>query len=241
MLTAAGERFPATRWTLVLAAGNQDQPGAKTALASLCQAYWYPIYAYLRRRGHDFETARDLTQEFFVRLLEGRYVDRADPEKGRFRAFLLSSLKFFLSDERDRANALKRGAGATPLPFEISSAESLYQNEPAHDETPERIYERRWALALLDRVLDRLRNEFVVQGRLDHFNVLKAYLLGQGDVPYASLAEQLGTSEGALKAGIHRLRKRYRDLLRAEIAETLNDDSQVDGELRYLAAALSGK
>ena len=241
MLTTAGERFPATRWTLVLAAGNQGQPGAITALSSLCQAYWYPIYAYVRRHGHDFEAARELTQEFFARLLEGRYIDRADPDKGRFRAFLLSSVKFFLSDERDRANALKRGAGVTLLPLEISSAEALYQSEPAHGETPERIYERRWALALLDRVLDRLRDEFVVQGRLDHFNVLKAYLLGQGDVPYAALAQQLGTSEGALKAGIHRLRKRYRDLLRAEIRETVKDDAQVDGELRYLAAALSGK
>jgi RNA polymerase sigma-70 factor (ECF subfamily) len=207
----------------------------------LCESYWYPLYAYIRRRGYTTDEAQDLTQEFFLRVLEGRYFDRADPEKGRFRAFLLSSLKFFLADEMDRNRTQKRGGGLTALPFEIANAEALYQREPAHEETPERIFERRWARALLDRVLDRLRGEFVRHGRLDHFNRLKAYLLGHQDVPYAELARQLETSEGALKVGIHRLRKRYRDLLRAEVAETVTDASQVDGELRYLTAALSAR
>jgi RNA polymerase sigma-70 factor (ECF subfamily) len=242
MLTMAADGgFPVTRWTLVMMAADSAKGESRAALASLCESYWYPLYAYIRRRGHTTDEAQDLTQEFFLRVLEGRYFDRADPERGRFRAFLLSALKFFLADERDRHRAQKRGGGVAALPFEISNAEALYQREPAHEETPERIFERRWARALLDRVLDRLRGEFVRRGRLDHFNRLKPYLLGQQDVAYAELARQLETSEGALKVGIHRLRKRYRDLLRAEVAETVTDASQVDGELRYLTAALNTK
>ena len=242
MVAMGGEgSFPATRWSLVLTAGGPEQPEGKAALSSLCESYWYPLYAYLRRCGHPAEQAQDLTHDFIVQLLSGRYIYLADPEKGFFRAFLLSSLKFFLSDCRDRDRAQKRGGGAAMLPFEISAGEERYQKEPAHAETPERIYERRWAGALLDRVLNRLRDEFVRHGRLDHFNRLKPYLLGQSDVPYAELARQLEVSEGALKVGIHRLRKRYRDLLRAEIAETVNDTSQIEGELRYLAAALGGR
>jgi RNA polymerase sigma-70 factor (ECF subfamily) len=195
----------------------------------------------VRRRGYAAADAQDLTQEFVLGLLEGRYLGRADPDKGRFRAFLLCSLKFFLSDELDRKHAQKRGGGTRMLPFEISSAEELYTREPAHQETPERIFERRWARLLLDRVLDRLRNEFLRHSRLDYFNRLKGYLVGQAEVPYAELARQLETTEGALKVGIHRLRKRYRELLRAEVAETVADPSQIDGELRYLAAALRNK
>lgn len=241
MLTTGVSKFPTTRWTLVLAAADRDPVQGRDALASLCESYWYPLYTYVRRRGYPGGQAQDLTQEFFVRLLSGRYIDRADPDKGKFRAFLLSSLKYFLNDEWDRSRAKKRGGQSSLLPFEISDGEMMYEREPVDNETPERIYERRWARTLLDRVLKHLRDEFVRHGRLDHFNQLKVYLLNQGDVPYAELARQLETSEGALKVGIHRLRKRYRDLLRAEIAETINDASQVDGELRYLAAALAGK
>ena len=168
-------------------------------------------------------------------------MDLADPNKRHFRSFLLSSLKFFLSDEADRNRAQKRGGGVAPLPFEIADGEEAYRREPSHEETPERICDRRWARAVLDRVVNRLRDEFVRHGRLEHFNKLKVFLLGQTDVPYAELAKQLETSEGALKVGIHRLRKRYRDLLRAEIAETVADPSEVDGELRYVAAALAIK
>src|SRR5882724_9450728 len=172
-------RFPTTRWTLVVAAGDPHRKEARAALVSLCENYWYPLYAWLRRRGYPADQAQDLTQEFFIRVLEGRYLDRADPEKGRFRAFILTSLKFFLTDEADRHRALKRGGGAV-LPLEFSSGEDRYQREPAHDETPEWIFEGRWALSVLDRVMDRLRDEFVQHGWLDHFNRLKVFLLDQG-------------------------------------------------------------
>jgi RNA polymerase sigma factor (sigma-70 family) len=241
MHTVAGPSdFPTTRWTLVVAAGDPQRKEARSALVSLCEGYWYPLYAYVRRRGYAADQAQDLTQEFFVRVLEGRYLDRADPEKGRFRAFILTSLKFFLADEGDRARAQKRGGG-TVLSFELSSGEEHYQREPAHSETPERIFERRWALSVLDRVVDRLRAEFVQHGRLDHFNRLKVFLLDQAETPYAALAREMGTSEGALKVAIHRLRKRYRDLFRREIAETVADANDVESELRYLAAALTQK
>jgi len=233
-------QFPATRWSLVVAAGDPHRKEARSALVSLCESYWYPLYAYLRRRGYSSDQAQDLTQEFFVRMIEGRYLDRAEPEKGRFRAFLLTSLKFFVADEDDRRRARKRGGGMV-VPLEFSSGEERYQREPAHDETPERIYERRWALSVLDRVVEKLRNEFVQHGRPDHFERLKVFLLGQSDAPYAALAQELNTSEGALKVAIHRLRKRYRELFRQEIADTVADPAAVESELRHLAAVLTGK
>jgi len=233
-------QFPATRWSLVVAAGDPHRKEARSALVSLCESYWYPLYAYLRRRGYSSDQAQDLTQEFFVRVIEGRYLDRAEPEKGRFRAFLLTSLKFFVADEEDRRRAHKRGGGMV-VPLEFSSGEERYQREPGHDETPERIYERRWALSVLDRVVEKLRNEFVQHGRPDHFERLKVFLLGQSDAPYAALAQELNTSEGALKVAIHRLRKRYRELFRQEIADTVADPAAVESELRHLAAVLTGK
>ena len=233
-------QFPTTRWTLVVAAGDPHRKEARSALVSLCENYWYPLYAYLRRRGYPADQAQDLTQEFFIRVLEGRYLDRADPEKGRFRAFLLTSMKFFLADEADRNRAQKRGGG-TVLSLEFSSGEDRYQREPAHDETPERIFERRWALSVLDRVVEKLRNEFVQHGRSEHFERLKVFLLGQSDAPYAALAREMNTSEGALKVAIHRLRKRYRELFRQEIADTVADSAEVEPELRFLAAALTRK
>jgi RNA polymerase sigma factor (sigma-70 family) len=233
-------QFPTTRWTLVVAAGDPRRKDARSALVSLCENYWYPLYAYLRRRGYQADPAQDLTQEFFIRVLEGQYLDRADPEKGRFRSFLLTSLKFFVADEEDRQRARKRGGGQL-VPFEFSSGEERYQREPAHDETPERIFERRWALSVLDRVVEKLRDEFVQHGRLEHFERLKIFLLGQSDAPYAALALEMNTSEGALKVAIHRLRKRYRELLRQEIADTVADPAEVESELRYLAAALTPK
>ena len=232
-------QFPTTRWTMVVAAGDPDRKEARSALVALCENYWYPLYAYLRRRGYAADQAQDLTQDFFIRVLEGRYLDRADPEKGRFRSFLLTSLKFFVADEEDRQRAQKRG-GAAVVSLEFSSGEERYQREPAHDETPERIFERRWALAVLDRVLERLRNEFVQHGRPEHFERLKVFLLGQSDAPYAALAREMNTSEGALKVAIHRLRKRYRELFRQEIADTVADPAEVESELRFLAAALTG-
>jgi len=233
-------QFPTTRWSLVVAAGDPRRQDARSALVSLCENYWYPLYAYVRRRGYPAERSQDLTQEFFVRVLEGRYLDRADPEKGRFRSFLLTSLKFFVADDEDRHRALKRGGGAV-LPFEFSSGEDRYQREPAHDETPERIFERRWALSVLDGVVDKLRDEFVQHGRPEHFERLKIFLLGHSDAPYAVLAREMKISEGALKVAIHRLRKRYRELFRQEIADTVADPADVESELRYLAAALTAK
>lgn len=240
MHTLSGRtQFPTTRWTLVVAAGDSGRKEMRSALASLCENYWYPLYAYLRRCGYPRDRAQDLTQEFFIRVLEGRYLDRADPEKGRFRSFLLTSLKFFVADEADRDRAHKRGGGMV-VPLEFSSAEERYQREPAHDETPERIFERRWALSVLDRVVERLRNEFVQHGRSEHFERLKVLLLGQSDAPYAALAREMKTSEGALKVAVHRLRKRYRELFRQEIADTVADPAEVESELRFLAGALTG-
>jgi RNA polymerase sigma-70 factor (ECF subfamily) len=236
----ASRHFPTTTWTLVLSAGRDDARSSE-ALASLCEKYWYPLYAYVRRCGYAVEQAQDLTQEFFCRVLEKRYIDRADRNKGRFRTFLLSSLTYFLSDQKDRQFALKRGGACAILPFEIRAGEEVYQREPTHNETPEKIFERRWALALLDRVVGKLREEFASGGQLAQFERLKVFLLGQGeDVPYVELAKELETTEGALKVAIHRLRKRYRALLREEIAETVADPAEVEGELRYLAGALAG-
>ena len=241
MYTLPGSsQFPTTRWTLVAAAGEPHRKEARSALVSLCENYWYPLYAYLRRSGHRADRAEDLTQEFFIRLLEGHYLDRADPEKGRFRSFLLTSLKFFVADAEDRRRALKRGGDAL-VPLEFSSGEERYQREPTHDETPDRIFERRWALAVLERVMEKLRKEFVLHGRPGHFERLKASLLGRSDAPYAALAREMNTSEGALKVAIHRLRKRYRELFRQEIADTVADPAEVESELRFLAAVLSKK
>jgi RNA polymerase sigma factor (sigma-70 family) len=233
-------QFPTTRWTLVVAAGDPQRKEARSALVSLCENYWYPLYAYLRRCGHPADQAQDLTQEFFVRVLEGRYLDRTDPAKGRFRSFILTSLKFFVADEGDRQRAHKRGGGVV-VPLQFSSGEERYRREPAHNETPERIFERRWALSVLDRVLEKLRDEFVQHGRPEHFERLKIFLLGQSDAPYAALAREMNTSEGALKVAIHRFRKRYRDLFRQEIADTVADPEEVESELRYLAAVLTRK
>jgi len=241
MYTLPGSsQFPTTRWSLVVAAGDPDRKDARSALVSLCENYWYPLYAYLRRRGYPADQAQDLTQEFFIRVLEGRYLDRADPEKGRFRSFIMTSLKFFVADEEDRHRARKRGGGMV-VSLEFSSGEERYQREPAHDETPERIFERRWALSLLDRVVEKLREEFVQHGRPEHFERLKVFLLGQSDAPYAALAQEMNTSEGALKVAVHRLRKRYRELFRQEIADTVADPADVESELRYLATVLTRK
>ena len=179
-MTTGPTGFPTTRWTLVVAAADPQRREAQSALVSLCEGYWYPLYAYLRRRGYPADQAQDLTQAFFVRVLEGRYLDRADRDKGRFRAFLLTSLKFFVADEGDRDRAHKRGGGLL-VPLEISSGEARYQHEPAHDQTPEQIFERRWALTVLDHVLERLRNEFAQHGRPEHFERLKPCLLGQSE------------------------------------------------------------
>ena len=235
-----GTLFPTTRWTLVATASAMNQPDAREALAQLCEAYWYPVYAFIRRKGHSADDAQDLAQGFFVQVLSGTFLDRADQGRGAFRAFLIHAIKYFLADAYDKTHALKRGAGKAALPFETPDGERRYQREPAHGETPERIFERRWAMAVLERAMDTIRQEFVRGGRLDHFQQLQPFLANQATVPYAQLAAKLEISESALKAGIHRIRKKYREALRAEVESTVASSEQVDAELRYLILALQG-
>ena len=231
-------RFGATRWSVVLAARG-DEPAARTALQILCENYWYPLYAFVRRQGHDPPDAQDLTQEFFARLLEKGWLESVSREKGRFRSFLLASMKHFLANERDRARALKRGGGRAPVPLDAKSAESRYAIEPADPMTPEKVFDRRWALTLLDQVLKRLRAELAAGGKAVLFEELKPALTGE-PTPYARVAEKLGMSEGAVKVAAHRLRRRYREMIRAEVAQTVGNEKDVDEELRDLMSALSG-
>ncbi len=227
--------FAPTRWSLIVAAREGPSPEARQALSQLCEVYWYPLYAYIRRRGHAADQAQDLTQEFFARLLERDFLGAADPEKGRFRAFLLASCKNFLANEHDRAAAQKRGGGRAPL--SLGDAEKLYSREASHGATPERLFERRWALTLLDRVLARLREEFTARGKGELFDLLRLYLVGdRGAPPQQQTAGALGMSVGALKVAVHRMRQRYRELLREEIAQTVGGPEQVDDEIRALFA-----
>ena len=231
--------FATTRWSLVLAAGQRSSPQSSAALATLCENYWYPLYAYVRRRGHDADEAQDFTQAFFARLLEKNDLAAADPERGRFRSFLLASLKHFLANEWDRNRAQKRGGCRSVLSIDFGTAEERYRAEPAHDLTPEKIFERRWALVLLENVLARLHDESAQAGKADSFDRLKGFLTGeQPAVTYGQLAAELNTSEGALKVAVHRLRRRYRELLRAEIEETVADPQEIDQEIRDLFSAL---
>jgi RNA polymerase sigma factor (sigma-70 family) len=233
--------FPTTRITLIQAARGESGPNAHEALSMLCAAYWYPIYAYVRRLGHSHDEAEDLTQGFFTRVLEKRYLRDFDRERGRFRSFLLGALKHFIANERDAARALKRGGGRAPLPLdEIVQADQRYSAEARNDLTPDRIFERQWALTVLTRVQDLLGEEAIRQGKEVQFDRLKGLLVGEDTgVSYRALAEELSTTEGALKVAIHRLRQRFRELLREEIAHTVADPRDVGGELRDLIAALS--
>jgi RNA polymerase sigma factor (sigma-70 family) len=230
--------FPTTLWTVVLYAVRDDPARAQAALTQLCQAYWYPLYSFVRRRGYSPHDAEDLTQAFFAQLLEKRGLERVDPTHGRFRTFLLASLKNFLTNDWDRAHALKRGGGQTILSLDEESAESRYLLEPHHDMTPERHFERQWALTLLDQVLDALLHEYQTAGNGDLFEELKAVIIGQPGA-YAEMATRLRRSEGAIKVAVHRLRHRYRELVRARIAETVGE-GEVEDELRHLLAVLSG-
>ena len=235
----AAWRFASTRWSLVVAAGQGTSPESQEALATLCRVYWYPLYAYARCRLPSVEDAQDLTQEFFARLLEKDYLRAADPGRGKFRSFLLTAFKHFLAKERDRAHAQKRGGGRHPLPLDFQAGEHRYCLEPADHATPETIYERRWALTLLEQTLARLRQEFVSADKGKLFDCLKRTLTGDDPPrPYALLAEELGISQQAVKVAVHRLRRRYQELLRAEIAQTVASAEEVDDELRDLFAAV---
>ncbi|MBI5435220.1 MAG: sigma-70 family RNA polymerase sigma factor [Planctomycetes bacterium] len=232
--------FAPTRWSLVLAAGKHADAPARAALAELCEAYWYPLYAYVRRRGHDADAAADLTQGFFARLIERDDFAAADRERGRFRAYLLAALRHFLADERDRATAEKRGGGAAPLSLDFERADSKWHQEPAVDETPERAYERGFAHELLDRALAHVERDYAARGEARAFAVLVRTLTAPGDAPYRELAAELATSEGAVKVAAHRLRERWRAALREEVAALVDDPADVDDELAALFRALSG-
>jgi len=229
-----------THWTVVLAAGGNDSTQARQALELLCKSYWPPIYAFIRRQGYSPHDAQDLTQGFFARILEKNWIGAADRNRGRFRSFLLGTLKHFLANEWDRAAAQKRGGGQTPISIDIDSAETRCGIELADRMTAERIFERRWALTLLDEVLQRLRQEYVEAGREALFDHLKQTLTEpSGSMPYLQIAARLKSTEGAVKVAVHRLRQRYRELLRAEIARTVASPDEVEDELRNLFAALS--
>jgi RNA polymerase sigma factor (sigma-70 family) len=232
-------RFATTRWSLVLAAGGNGVGASTEALASLCELYWSPVYAIVRRQGYSVDDARDLTQEFFTRVLEKRYFSAADPDRGRFRAFLSTSVRHFLSNERDRNATQKRGRGVAHLSIEWESAEHRFQHEPRTELTPERLFDHQWSIVLLERVLSRLTEEYAVQGKRAQFDALKPYLTGDAaDTGYKAAAEALNTSEGALKVAVHRLRRRFRDTLLDEIAETVSSPEQVDSEVRHLFSSL---
>jgi DNA-directed RNA polymerase specialized sigma24 family protein len=233
------DRFRTTHWSLIVAARDRESSEAREALAALCEAYWYPLYAFIRRQGYTMEDARDLTQGFFARLLEKDYLADVDRAKGKFRSFLLAACKHFLANERDRAIAKKRGGGRTILSFDVEAAESRYVSEPQHALTPERLFERRWALVLLQTVLARLRQEQERTGKGRQFDELKGFLAGDNAPPrYARAAQTLRTTAGALRVAVHRLRTRYRELLHEEIARTVDDPAEVEAEVRNLFEAL---
>jgi RNA polymerase sigma-70 factor (ECF subfamily) len=232
--------FATTHWSVVLSAGHSDTPRARHALERLCQTYWYPLYAYVRRRGHSPEDAQDLTQEFFARLLEGNRVRTADKQKGRFRSFLLAGMNNFLADEWDKSRAQKRGGGLRTVPLQFDTAETRYGSEPVDDVTPEQSFERRWALTLLDDVLKRLGAEYEREGKGALFAALNPCLVGdRTSQPYQELSQKMGTTESGIKSAVHRLRRRYRQLLREEIAKTVASADEVDDELRHLFAVLA--
>ena len=237
--TAPGDVFATTHWTVVLAAGRRSTPQADFALEELCRTYWFPLYAYVRRRGHSKEDAEDLTQAFFVRFLAKNYLEGLSAERGRFRAFLLASLKHFLANEWDKAQRQKRGGGELPLSLDWQTADTKFQVAASAEPSPDQAFDREWAVALLAKVIERLQAECVADGKAKLFEQLKIFLAaGKGDSAQSEVAKALGMEEGAVRVAVHRLRKRYRVLLREEIAQTLSDPAMVDEEMRALFGAL---
>ncbi len=231
--------FATTHWSVVLAARETDAPQAAAALEKLCRTYWYPLYAYLRRRGYGEHDAQDLTQGFFAHLFERDWLQRVAREKGRFRSFLLASLNYFLADQRDRASAQKRGGGRPIISFDAHEAEERYRLEPVDERSPDKLFERRWAMTLLDQVLARLAQEFSAAGKRDLFNRLQPFLVeGTGEKTYAEIAHASGMTEEALKKAVQRMRRRYHQLFREEIAQTVAGPDEVEEELRHLCAVL---
>ena len=231
--------FATTHWSLVAEAGGIASPECHAALSTLCELYWYPLYAFVRRKGYQAAEAQDLTQSFFAELLEKDRLQLVDRQRGRFRSFLLASLNNFISNQRRAATAQKRGGRQDVLSIDFDDGETRYQREPVDKETPETIFERRWTMTLLDRAIGRLRSEFEASGKLALFDQLKLHLGGDPEaIAYGELAESLQMTTGAVKAAAHRMRKRCRDLLRAEIAQTVSDLGEIDDELHELFASL---
>lgn len=240
---APDSRFLTTRWSVVLHAARSESTLAREALAHLCETYWYPLYAYVRRRAYSPDDALDMTQEFFTRLLEGNWVAQADPQRGRFRAFLLSSLKHFMANEWQKVRAQKRGGHGAVTSLDADDAEARYVNEPAAHEkwAPENLYERRWALTLLDKTLTQLADDYRLDGRADWFETMRpALTLDRGAISYSTLAAKLGIDESAARVAVHRLRRKYRQALRAEVANTVACEEDVDEEMAQLFKALAG-
>jgi RNA polymerase sigma-70 factor (ECF subfamily) len=234
--------FATTHWSVVLAAGQRDSPHAADALEKLCRAYWFPLYAYVRRRGYDVPDAQDLTQAFFTRLIERNFISDLKPAGAKFRSFLLTALKNFLTHEWEKARAAKRGGGAVPIPLDEVDAESRYAHEPSDTATPDALFERRWAETVLDNALERLRQEQIAAGKQRLFDGLANCLTGaEHSQPHAELARQLGMTEAAIKMAVHRLRKRYAAFLRQEVAQTVSSPAEIDEELRCLLLAVAAR
>ena len=232
--------FATTHWSAVLAATDHESPDASAALEQLCATYWYPLYAYIRHCGHSADDSQDLTQEFFYRLLQKDYLAQVDPRKGKFRSFLLAAVNHFLAKEWARARTLKRGGRIRFIPLDEAQAEQRYQAELSGERSPEEIYDRSWAIALLEKVLRRLREETAAAGHADRFEELKGVLVGErSSLSYAELAPRLRTTEAALKMTVRRLRNRYAELLREEIANTVPGPQEAEDELRHLRTVLS--
>jgi len=232
--------FVTTHWSLVLTAARQDTRSARKALEDLCRTYWLPLYTYVRRRGLSVEDAQDLTQAFFAKLLERQWLACAEEARGRFRTFLLTAMERFLANEWDKERALKRGGGMVKVPIQLDTAETRYGVDPQDTRTPEQAFEYQWATTLLEQVLNRLERDYQQRGQGSFFAALKPTLVGErGDQPYAALAVQLGMSESAVKVAVHRLRQRYRELLRAEVGQTLAAPEEIEAEMRYLFGVLA--
>lgn len=237
---AASHGFHTTRWSVVLASHQTEPARARRALGELAEIYWYPLWGYARRFGLGVEDATDATQEFFCQVVERSSLAGADPERGRFRAYLRTAFRNFLVNRSERERAVKRGGGSVVLSIDAPAADERFGREPADDEAPDRAFDRAWARTLLARVVDRLASEWTERGDLERFEGLRDLFLGGGGESYAQAATRLGMSEGAVKVAVHRLRKRYKKLLTEEIADTLDDPGAVDEELGHLFRALGG-
>lgn len=234
-------RFATTQWSLVLAAGRRGSAEAEAALEQLCSIYWYPLFAFVRRRGYPVDEAEDLTQAFFTRLIDKHDVAAADRDRGRFRTFLLTACNHFLLNERDRALTIKRGGGRVMIPLDTAAAEARYQRSLGHEETPEQLYDRQWCLTLLASVLNTVRDEYRDTGRESTFDRLRGFLTMDDTAgSLADAASDLQMTAGAVKVAVHRLRRRYRDTLRRIVAETVDSDEAVADEIRYLMKIVSG-